>query len=1123
MKAESVPKEYRQEPRGGKVSGSASVAPVSPAYRFTRKRSASLGSSGRHETEPVTNGKWHLCLVGVSHPTSWRPGYLTAPVSPAFRFTRKRFASLGSSGQRETEPIEHEGRHHGVTVSVPAVFRGLGGIDLAAPASTAHRFTSKRVTASLGSSTRFKPEPLDDGRLNFRAKGSAATAVISETLNRGELDWSMEPPFPPLPLGGESPNVAIFLPTDITAYAPAEVITRLLPENAVVTHPLCGPIFYDGQSAMASKLLGMYCSRSSSNWKLLVTQRQRSVDDQLIMSSGARHSALINASMGIDNALGESIKVGPAGRYQEIKVDRDGRTRREGTSIFLFHLQLKNDGLGTAPLVRDSLQLITRAGNMLLPTDPLVIQQWPGSGDMCRLLMPAVDSAVSFHLMHSRQPLHEATAEVRAALTAIGMENRTDFVIFRDTHEETDVVVLFTLNTKLLAFLLVTCPNFGSVGSAMLRPGFSLIRELPPKAAGSDGERNDVEMRTDGHEGRATVPSSSMWSQKRDWANQPPRAGGRAARGMGQLSREPLLPEHLLQRLPGDVVFQRDPNWVGPSPVISFPYNCMHVDYDQVIGEVAFLLIEYMATRPDANPRDLEFERWKPDIGALYTWTPQGRRLCRILVRVQPGLTFLLVVEALNGQSLSIDPEQTLFPQPTLCMCKGCQQHLLDETGYGCVSCAAKDHLAGAAHCPRQLARRSQLLRKRELALTTAASSTQTAYRAKPTATPSPLQERPPGVKLPTLQEEAATESEDSDDEDLSPQNVPELPKASGSKEELHGQPSSGKEPHGQPSSGEAHHEQPKVPTSNNVSSEGRASSSAPVVQEPSSSAPEVQEPTRGGPGRGRGGGRGEGGRDGGRGQSKGRGGGKEIIPWLCPFCHQPTGTEALHNSKTCNRPLKLPPPAGLQWARCAICNHSHPWMECPIMYDSRLGFSVIPLPFIAIAERMGYQTLMVGNRKTISVTSLLPQMPGKTGSRGGSTSSSQSSLALSSVSDMSTTVIDGVTQEALSIVRQQGQEILGQVSSLKDVVTELSSGQQALYTRQSELQGQLATQAATSLKLLTAMSNIKEDFKTFKVEQEKSFAAEQAKYKETMDRLNELLAIEDSDVKGPLDGMESG
>jgi hypothetical protein len=139
---------------------------------------------------------------------------------------------------------------------------------------------------------------------------------------------------------------------------------------------------------------------------------------------------------------------------------------------------------------------------------------------MCRLLMPAVDSAVSFHLMHSRQPLHEAIAEVKAALTAIGMQHRTDFVIFRDTHEETDVVVLFTLNTKLLAFLLVSCPNFGSVGSAMLRPGFLLIRELSPKVAGSDGVRKDVEMLTEVHDGRAAVPPSSAWSQKRDWAGQ---------------------------------------------------------------------------------------------------------------------------------------------------------------------------------------------------------------------------------------------------------------------------------------------------------------------------------------------------------------------------------------------------------------------------------------------------------------------------------------------------------------------------------------------------------------------------------------------------------------------------
>jgi hypothetical protein len=120
---------------------------------------------------------------------------------------------------------------------------------------------------------------------------------------------------------------------------------------------------------------------------------------------------------------------------------------------------------------------------------------------------------------------------------------------------------------------------------------------------------------------------------------------------------------------------------------------------------------------------------------------------------------------ARNGQSLSFDPDQTLFPQPTLCMCKGCQQHLLDVTGYGCVSCAAKDHLAGAAHCPRQQARRAQLLHKRDLALAAAALPTKSAHHAIPTATLSTQQERPQGKKLSALAEGDETEDEDSDDD----------------------------------------------------------------------------------------------------------------------------------------------------------------------------------------------------------------------------------------------------------------------------------------------------------------------------------------------------------------------
>ncbi len=60
--------------------------------------------------------------------------------------------------------------------------------------------------------------------------------------------------------------------------------------------------------------------------------------------------------------------------------------------------------------------------------------------------------------------------------------------MFRDTCERADVVVLFTLNTKLMAFLLVSCPNFGSAGTSIFRPGISLISELSLKRQ----EKNSV-------------------------------------------------------------------------------------------------------------------------------------------------------------------------------------------------------------------------------------------------------------------------------------------------------------------------------------------------------------------------------------------------------------------------------------------------------------------------------------------------------------------------------------------------------------------------------------------------------------------------------------------------------
>jgi peptidoglycan hydrolase CwlO-like protein len=106
-----------------------------------------------------------------------------------------------------------------------------------------------------------------------------------------------------------------------------------------------------------------------------------------------------------------------------------------------------------------------------------------------------------------------------------------------------------------------------------------------------------------------------------------------------------------------------------------------------------------------------------------------------------------------------------------------------------------------------------------------------------------------------------------------------------------------------------------------------------------------------------------------------------------------------------------------------------------------------------------------------------------------------------------------------LALVRQQGLDILGQVTSLRDMVTELSTGQQTLQSQQSDLQSQLATQAAANVQLVQSMRSLKSDFLTFQAAQDKKFEEERAKYQASMAQLNSLFS-EESGVKDPLGKM---
>ncbi len=103
------------------VGGYVLEAPVSSAYRFASERIVvSLGSSEWHESEsePGANGRRHLCVSGIVNAAIRRDGRygFAAPVSSAYRFTSERIvASLGSSEWHESEPATNGRRHLCVT------------------------------------------------------------------------------------------------------------------------------------------------------------------------------------------------------------------------------------------------------------------------------------------------------------------------------------------------------------------------------------------------------------------------------------------------------------------------------------------------------------------------------------------------------------------------------------------------------------------------------------------------------------------------------------------------------------------------------------------------------------------------------------------------------------------------------------------------------------------------------------------------------------------------------------------------------------------------------------------------------------------------------------------------
>ncbi len=843
-------------------------------------------------------------------------------------------------------------------------------------------------------------------------------------------------------------------------------------------------------------MLSLLARRNSLSFMLLVAFPESAEADGEILTPIVRRTRVLSALQQIDDVNGKSIKDGASNKYRETFVDKEGRPSVSGTIVYAFDLNLAADRLATSPLVQESFAAMKLTAGKFLITDPVLIHLWPRYGtkgeQVLRILVPSSGQAAAMHLVHSCQVFDVAAQEAQNALTAIQHPHRKDLILYPDVVDFNDGTALCTFNPVLMSYLLIMCPSFGSATSSSYSQGIRAIRLLPTSdvisfsAVGLDGDSPMGDAATTTGPKRSTPMTRSAWSKPLKDSLVP-----RTARVTKIAETQPLHNPYLLNILPAREVFQYADHSVGPPSILAFPYNATGMDIGQLQGEVAWLIIRALAVVPGISPHELTIERWAPCIGALTTWSPDGPRITKTLVQVRPGTNHALVVDALHGNYLACDrnESQCLFAQYGLCQCDGCQQHRRDTTGSGCIDCTRKDHLAGDSSCPRILARMAYVSRKRELA-----AAAERKLQAS-TASSSSVAE---AAVIDQTSSKRPAEEQDLEHTNAGPTDAASSPLAS-----HRTSPASGVKP--------------PLPTAQPVSHTSDLAHLPPSSSPPQTTQPGVANATDT-KGRGRDKDRGSGVESDVRGSSSSKGSGKkEIIPWLCPFCNQPTDTSELHSSKQCNRPLKLTPPSELSTARCALCDHHHLFVDCTILHDPRLGMSIMPSAFLQIAERLGYQMDTVGNRRVINCKAALAAHSGTSiagnSANAGSASSQETSLEMGKSSSMSQDL-----KGALTLFGQKEQALSEQVVSLQGVVSALSAGQGSLQKKQEMLQGQLAAQAKNSLAILKSLSQLRTDFETARDKHEQNFAESTHKYEATMAEIQKQLDGVGKGVKGPHD-----
>ena len=683
--------------------------------------------------------------------------------------------------------------------------------------------------------------------------------------------------------------------------------------NQDVSWPMYGPCYIRGDTDADANQLILRMTRVAVAFTLLIDVGCTGAASTAMERLLQRRQLIFTALQGIDGAEGRSVKAGASPTlFSSLTVDKDGQASAAGTNLASFHIKLLTSSFRSAPLWLQSVAVL-RQSKQLLFTDNVIREgAWPTFGETGRrILIPAQGPDISHIAVSTSAPFSDISDKVLAALVHRNADPSEVVLARTPADNSTETCILICLDSVLLSYLLLSCEELGTTGVPSFHTELHVIRQRLGTQPGLPPLLNATRTSAGAAPG-GSLRGAAPYENRIIKLNKPEDS-------------QFLLPAHLLDILPDNAVFLRDPNRVGCGSVMSINHFVSGLDDFEVIGEVITMILKALrGFYPSGHP-DLSIERWLRLVGVQHVWVGQ-LAVARILIYVRPGIQHMLIVDGLHGQCLPWDKEglQLIYLNYPLCICFDCQRYRRHTSGVACLDCCSTGHLAGDVNCPHFQRRLARVAERREAA------------RAAEAAVARASSQQAAGL----TNEETARQAQSSK-RAAATQLVPELSSSSDA-------------------------------TGSDAATEELLRDLADMEAERAQQAKHKEAASDGewqsvGQGKGRGrGGKGKAAVEtgGARGAGKGQKGkrGDDVITWLCAFCNTPTGSVTEHQRKYCERLFRPPPVHEISRARCAFCGHGHLFTECPILLE-RGGLHWLPARYLEMCEFQGYPTIRVGKR----------------------------------------------------------------------------------------------------------------------------------------------------------------